>query len=233
MYSWFPCISESVVFTGFNGHFLRQLSNGYRGLDAPKVLPPVALLRDVITLKSTVFSGLDRLPHGWNVLASIFVGGAVTALAYALSSAGLAEIAGTFLSFWGVFVFTRLFAKLAAGRSGHFAGTSALLRQVQADVNAWVRDRTTLSLFVIGAGAAAAYVAWRSACIALLGVFSNVWFALAGGLLLAAVIASPVLFRDLGRLMASDSAPAPGEGVGDGDAPESIGSPAAPEGVAR
>lgn len=153
-----------------------------------------------------VFWRIDSLPHGWNVLASIFIGGAITALAYALSSAGLAELAGTFLTYWVVFCFQRLFSKMAGYRKGHFAGSSAMLRQFQQDAAQWMRDRTVLSIFLLGFFVAMAFTAARSGVIAILTVFGNPWFALAGGLLVAALVASPVLFRDLGAALGSGAA---------------------------
>ena len=160
----------------------------------------------------TIFSPMERLAHGWQVLASLLLTGAVTALCYALSQAGLAELAGTAMSFYAVFVGTRVFAKVAASRpGGHFGATKNLLRQAQADFRTWMTDRTLLALFVLGVPATVSYVALRSACIALLAVFGNLWFAVAFGLLFGALVASPVLFRDLGRLVTRDSGTAPPE----------------------
>ena len=160
----------------------------------------------------TIFSPMERLAHGWQVLASLLLTGAVTALCYALSQAGLAELAGTAMSFYAVFVGTRVFAKVAASRpGGHFGATKNLLRQAQADFRTWMTDRTLLALFVLGVPATVSYVALRSACIALLAVFGNLWFAVAFGLLFGALVASPVLFRDLGRLVTRDSGISPTE----------------------
>lgn len=186
----------------------------------------------------TIFSPMERLAHGWQVPASLLLTGAVTALCYALSQAGLAELAGTALSFYAVFVGTRVFAKVAASRpGGHFGTTKNLLRQAQADFRTWMTDRTLLALFVLGVPATVSYVALRSACIALLAVFGNLWFAVAFGLPLGALVASPSLFRDLGRVATRDSgsvhpeAPvnaseAPGMPTDAHDAPESaVGAP--------
>ena len=160
----------------------------------------------------TIFNPMERLAHGWQVLASLLLTGAVTALCYALSQAGLAELAGTAMSFYAVFVGTRVFAKVAASRpGGHFDATKNLLRQAQADFRTWMTDRTLLALFVLGVPATVSYVALRSACIALLAVFGNLWFAVAFGLLFGALVASPVLFRDLGRLVTRDSGISPTE----------------------
>lgn len=157
-------------------------------------------------MKSTVFRSIDSLPHFYNILSSVLLGGAITALSYALSTAGLAELAGTFLSFWGVFCFTRLFGKVAATRSSkHFQGSSEFIKTFQAEISVWMKERSVLSIFILGFGAAILYVAFRSVCIAILGIFSNLWFAIAAGLLLSAIIASPVLFRDIGRLVTKSS----------------------------
>lgn len=172
--------------------------------------------------------GIERLAHGWQVLASLLLSAAVTVLCYALSQAGLSELAGTAMSFYAVFVGTRLLAIASAGRStGHFAGSREMLRQVQADLRSWMLDRTVLSIFLLGVPAAVAYVALRSACIAALGVFANIWFALAFGLAFGALVASPILFRDLGRLVARD-AHGP-EVVSSGDSQDSQACSEAPE----
>lgn len=160
----------------------------------------------------TIFSPMERLAHGWQVLASLLLTGAVTALCYALSQAGLAELAGTSMSFYAVTVGTRIFAKVTSVRRvGHFAGSRALLRQAQDDFKRWMSDRTILALFVIGVPVTVGYVALRSGCIAALGAFGSIWFALAAGLLFGALVASPILFRDLGRLVTRDSGSAPPE----------------------
>ena len=173
---------------------------------------PTRYLGEGDFMLGTIFSPVERLAHGWQVLASLLLTGAVTALCYALSQAGLAELAGTAMSFYAVFVGTRVFAKVAASRpGGHFGATKNLLRQAQADFRTWMTDRTLLALFVLGVPATVSYVALRSACIALLAVFGNLWFAVAFGLLFGALVASPVLFRDLGRLVTRDSGTAPPE----------------------
>lgn len=154
----------------------------------------------------SIFNPLERLAHGWQVLASLLLTAAVTALCYALSQAGLAELAGTAMSFYAVFVGLRLFAKVAVANSGgHFSGTKQIVQQMRQDFEAWMNDRTVLALFIIGIPMTVGYVALRSVCIAMLGVFGNVWFAVAFGLLFGALVASPILFRDLGRLVARDA----------------------------
>lgn len=174
-----------------------------------RVLPTRCLGEGDFVL-GTIFNPVERLAHGWQVLGSLLLTASITALCYALSQAGLAELAGTAMSFYAVTVGTRIFSKVAsARRAGHFAGSKALLRQAQDDFKQWMNDRTTLALFVIGVPITVGYVALRSACIAALGAFGSIWFALAAGLLFGAVVASPLLFRDLGRLVTRDSGSAP------------------------
>lgn len=157
-------------------------------------------------MKGTIFNRMDNLAHGWQVLSSLLIAASVTAIAYALSSAGLAEIAGTALSFYCVFIFTKLFSKMAGKKKeGHFKGSTAIVKQFKDDLDVWMQDRSVLALFVVAVPITIAYIAFRSACIAVLGVFGNIWFAVAAGLLLGAVVASPILFRDIGRLIARDS----------------------------
>lgn len=185
-------------------------------------------------MRSTVFRGIDALPHGWQVLASLLITGSITAISYGLSKAGLAEVAGTGLSMYAVFVFQRLFVQVArARRGGHFQGSRAILAQFQADWSAFMADRSTLAIFILGVPVTLAYLALRSVCIGVLGVFGNIWFALGFGLLFGAAVASPVLFRDLGRLVAAGKtdersttseapAPAPVGGARDEDASEVV-----------
>lgn len=161
---------------------------------------------------NTIFNPIQRLAHGWQVLSAMLLAGSFTAVAYGLSEAGLAGAAGTALSFFLVFVGTRLFSKLAvAKRGGHFEGTKTMAAQVKTDIDAWMLDRSTLSIFVLAVPASIAYVALRALCIFLLGIFGNLWIALSGGLLLGAVVASPVLFRDLGRLANRSASQDPSE----------------------
>lgn len=141
---------------------------------------------------------IDSLPHHWQVLAAVLLSGGLTALAYGLTQAGLAELAASCLSFYGFFVGTRLLAKIAASREArHFRETREFIGTAYGELQAWLADRKLLAIAIIGVPVTVAFVTLKSAIALALGAFSNVWFAVAAGLIVAAFVASPLLFRQI------------------------------------
>jgi len=151
---------------------------------------------------------VDALPHAWQVAGTLLAGGAVAAVAYGLSEKGWAEIAATLLTAWSM-QFARL---VVSGRpprpDAAFGGTRALLATVRADAAAFAATRTTLAKAVMAVGYAVTFVALRTVAHALLGAMTNLWFAVAIGLVVASVIASPVLWRAIVGSFSGAVAPA-------------------------
>lgn len=139
---------------------------------------------------------IDSLPHGWQVLAVLLLSGGLTAIAYGLTKAGLAELAASFLSFYVFFVGSRVLAKVAASREArHFKETQKVVGTVWAELQDWLTDRKILALCIIGVPVTIAFVTLKALVTAGLMAFSSVWFAVGAGLVVASVVASPLLFR--------------------------------------
>lgn len=152
-----------------------------------------------------LFKSMDSLPHGWQVLATVLLGGSVTAISYGLTQAGLLELASSFLTFYVIFVGGRLIGKikrLGAGR--HFRESSALLGTLMREADQWVTDRKILAIALLGLPVTVGALAVKAGFAVLLGLLSSWYFALGAGLLLAAIVCSPLLFSGMGRLVMRD-----------------------------
>lgn len=139
---------------------------------------------------------IDALPHHWQVLAVLLLSAGLTAIAYGLTQAGLAELAASCLSFYAFFLGSRVLAKLAVTRqAAHFRESQALLGTLYREAEDWLTDRKLLALSIIGVPVTMVFVGFKSAIAAGLAAFSNVWVAVGVGLLAASFVASPLLFR--------------------------------------
>lgn len=139
---------------------------------------------------------IDALPHQWQVLAVLLLSAGLTAIAYGLAQAGLAELAASCLSFYAFFLGSRILAKLAVTRqAAHFRESQALLGTLYREIEEWLTDRKLLALSIIGVPVTLVFVGFKSAIATALAAFSNVWLAAGVGLLAAAFVASPLLFR--------------------------------------
>ena len=149
---------------------------------------------------------VDALPHGWQVLATILLTGSLTAIAYGVTKAGLAEIAAAFLSFWLVFVSRHLFAKIVASRAvKHFAESKKILEVFASEVSAWILDRQLLAICLLGVPVSFAFVCLKAFLAFALGAFGSVYFAVGFGLLFASVVCSPLLFKSMREVILADS----------------------------
>lgn len=132
----------------------------------------------------------DRLPHGWQVAATIFAIGGAFSIAWGLSVAGQLDLAASGLSF---FVMTLLPRLGWAGRVTEFRGTLDIVRQMREDWSAYMGRRGVLAHVVVALALTLVWLILRVVTVALLHVITTPWTALGAGLLLAAVVASPVL----------------------------------------
>lgn len=140
----------------------------------------------------------DRLPHGWQVLATILAMGALFSLGWALSQAGQLDLAATGLSFFAV----RFLASTGMPESRvprEFRGTWTIIQQAQADYRAFMGSRGILAKALIAATWTVAFLVFRTITVFVLHIVTTPWTALAAGLLVAAAITSPYLFRAAGQ----------------------------------
>ena len=139
----------------------------------------------------------DRLPHGWQVLATMLLAGSLFALGWALNQAGLLDVASTGLAFWAVTFARQMGVSLSRRAPKEFAGTARIIDQLRADFTAWIAGRTILSRALIAAVLTVAFLLLRAAISGILTVIASPWVALAVGLAAAAAVASPFLVRAL------------------------------------
>lgn len=152
-----------------------------------------------------LFKSVDSLPHGWQVLATGLLGGSITAVSYGLTQAGLLELASSALTFYVIFVGGRLIGKIKRlGTGKHFRESSALIGTIMREADAWVTDRKILAIALLGLPVTVGALAVKAGFATLLGLFSSWYFALAAGLLLAAIVCSPLLFSGMARLVMRD-----------------------------
>lgn len=145
----------------------------------------------------------DRLPHGFQVLATMLLTGSLFAIGWALSEAGLLDLASTGLAFF-VVTFARQMG-LSSRAPREFAGTAQIVTQMRSDWTGWVEGRTVLSRALLAATMTVGFLLLRAAITGLLTVIASPWVALAAGLAISAAVASPVLLRALLETVAGDS----------------------------
>lgn len=135
--------------------------------------------------------------------------GAITCGAYALDVLGRVDDAATILVITAVYTLTfwanRRPAQFAA-RFGPFSRIAEAVRQSQADIAEWVRERTLLAGGLVAVGYGIAVVIGKHIVAAGITAISTPWLAAAIGLAIGAVVVAPDLWRSLlGRIRGADS----------------------------
>ena len=139
----------------------------------------------------------DRLPHGWQVLATLLAGGAVFTLCWYLSQKGLLDIAATGLSFFIFTLIRQLGTSLTSRAPSEFAKSASMIDAFRADLAAWSANRKMLTHVLIAFGATLLFLAGRAIASTVMVLIASPWLALALGLMVAAAVASPVLVKGI------------------------------------
>lgn len=139
----------------------------------------------------------DRLPHGWQVAATLLGVASIFTLCWYLSEKGLLDLAATGLTFFVMTVVRLIGPSLQKRAPAEFKGSAALLDQLRLDYSTWVQSRKLASQVVIAFVVTVAYLVGRYLASLLLQAIASPWLALALGLMLAAAVASPVLVKGL------------------------------------
>lgn len=147
----------------------------------------------------------DRLPHGWQVISVLLLVGALFSLGWALSQAGLLDLAATGIAFFTTTLVRQMGVSITSRAPKEFEGSARLIDQVRSDFALWLAHRTLLSHALLAVGYTILFLLLRAATSAILTVIASPWIALAAGLALAAAVASPLLIRSLGETLAGRS----------------------------
>lgn len=161
--------------------------------------PPIT-----VNVQNTNF---DSNSHVWRVLATFLAIGAMVSLAYGLTQWGMLELAAT-----GTTAIVSMLVQLMM-RNGFIVLPEATsdderieegknaLKAITGMIQAWIDRSSMLRLLLIAIGYGVAFILLRMLIAWALGVFGNIWIALAAGGLVASVICFPTLFTGVIRAM--------------------------------
>lgn len=153
----------------------------------------------------------DRLPHGWQVLATLLAVASAFTLCWWLTKLGLIDLAATAASFYALTLVRQIAPSLAARAPVELKATATLIDTARADLAAWMASRRLLSHAIIAAVVTVSYLALRAIASTTLHLIASPWLALAVGLAVAAAITSPVLVKNFADALTArrDDTPTP------------------------
>lgn len=139
--------------------------------------------------------------HGWQVLGTIVGIGGVGMIAWAISNAGMLDLAATGLTVFG-FQFVQLMLKagllvLPENGGKDFQETRGTLRTAWREFQAFQARSPMWRLAAMAAVYTVCFMIVRLLLTYALGVFENVWIAGGVSALVASVIVAPTLFSNL------------------------------------
>lgn len=147
----------------------------------------------------------DRLPHIWQVLATLLGVSSVVVLAWYLSQNGLLDLAATGIAFYTTTLLRQLGGGLSRRAPKEFAKTAGLLDTARVEFREWMSSRKLLTHVLIALVMTVAFLIGRFIASILLTVIASPWLALAAGLALAAAIASPQIVKGIGSALSNRS----------------------------
>ena len=139
----------------------------------------------------------DRLPHVWQVLATLLAVASLFTLCWYLSQYGLLDLAATAVSFFTITFLRQLAPSLASRAPSELRQTASLLDTARTELAAYLRNRKTFTLALFSIVATVCFLIGRALASIVLVAIASPWLALSGGLLLGAVVASPVLAKSV------------------------------------
>lgn len=139
----------------------------------------------------------DRLPHIWQVLATLLAVASVFTLCWWLSQQGLLDLAATAISFYVVSMMRMLGPSLAKRAPREFRRTAGLLDTARAEAAEWMANRKLLSLAIIAFLSTVAFLIGRFIASTVMTAIGSPWLALAGGFAVSAAVSSPVLLKSI------------------------------------
>lgn len=154
---------------------------------------------------------LDRGPdnHAWTVLGTLLACGAAGMLAWAVSNAGMLDLAATGLTFFFTQLLSMMFKVgllvLPESKSSDFKETSGLLKTAWREFQEFQARSPIWRLAVLALGATIVFMVARLGLSLALGVFGNIWIAGAAAALLASLIVAPNLFSGFASRLKSKS----------------------------
>lgn len=152
---------------------------------------------------------LDRGPdnHAWTVLGTLLACGAVGMGAWAISAAGMLDLAATGLSFFFMQLVSMMMKAglivIPEKSKTDFSETRGLLKTAWREFQDFQGRSPVWRMALLALGFTIGYLIFRLAISFALGVFSNIWIAGACAALLASFIVAPHLFSGMVARMKS------------------------------
>lgn len=146
--------------------------------------------------------GGDGSNHGWTVLGTLLLCGALGMAAWAITNAGALDLAATGLSFFFVQLVMMMFKAglivMPEGKNSQdFAESRGILKTLWRDFQAFQANSPIWRMALLALGFTIGYLVFRLGLSLALGVFSNIWIAGAASALIASLIVSPKLFSSM------------------------------------
>lgn len=163
------------------------------------------------TMSQDINIKLDRGPdnHVYTIIGTLLACGAVGMAAWAISNAGMLDLAATGLT---VFFFQLVQVMMKVGlitlperKSTDFQQTSGLLKTAWREFQEFQGRSPIWRMALLALGFTVGYMIFRWGLSVALGIFSNVWIAGAASALIASFIVAPQLFTNLVSKMKTKS----------------------------
>lgn len=139
----------------------------------------------------------DKLPHGFQIGATIALGAAVFVLCWYLSKQGALEIAATAMTYFVIQLGRMSGTSLAKRAPAEFKDTATIIDTARRDYATWVSNRKLLSHLILAAVATALFIACRFLASTVMTIIASPLLAIALGLGVTAFVISPVLFKGM------------------------------------
>lgn len=156
-----------------------------------------------------IHNSMDANAHIFTVIGTVLAIGGVGMLAWALSNAGMLDLAATGLTMFG-FQLVSMMMKvglivLPEKSDGSFAETSGNLKTFLREFHEWQARSPIWRLAALALAYTIGFLVVRWGLSVVLGVFSNIWVAGAAAAIVASIIVAPRLFSNVFRAMKTKS----------------------------
>ena len=139
----------------------------------------------------------DKLPHGFQIGATVALGAGIFTLCWYLSNAGMLEIAATGLTYFIITLGRLSGTNLTKRVRGDFDDTAKIVETVRRDYVKWVSKRKLLSHAILAALATLLFIVCRFLASTVMTIIASPLLAIALGLGVTAFVISPVLFKGI------------------------------------
>ncbi len=160
-------------------------------------------------------TSMDANAHIWRVVATFLLCASLVSLAWGLAEWGMLEMAATGATAFLMMLFQLMLRNgfIVLGGSGEqtdedqrIAEGKGAIKAITGMIQAYIDQSSILRLALIATGYGVGFVLVRTLIAWCLGVFANIWIALAVGALIASVICFPTLFAGAFRAMKNKKA---------------------------